>query len=179
MYLRNLKPLVDQGKVSKEQLDSLVRPILVAKVRLGLFEHPYATADTQTHAQMLSQHRAQARTVVAETAVLLRNQGGLLPLAKSVKRVAVIGPLADSQIDANGPWSLTAKPEDTITILKGLREKLPNSTIEYEQGAEIAKAYPSMFDPLFFHSPALTWTAAQSQEHMNRQSRRLGVQRSL
>ncbi len=113
-YLRNLAAQVDKGQISTAQLDDLVRPILAAKYRLGLFENPYADATATTHADMLAKHRALARTAAARSAVLLRNEGNLLPISKSPKRIAVIGPLANNRFDMLGPWSLTAKPEDAV-----------------------------------------------------------------
>jgi beta-glucosidase len=100
-YLDQMKALLDQGKLSVSQLDDLVRPILAAKYHLGLFEHPYADATEQTHAEMLQQHRQIARTAAERSMVLLRNEGGLLPLSKTTRRVAVIGPLGNSKGEMN------------------------------------------------------------------------------
>src|ERR1700722_14524767 len=111
-YLQHMKSLIDQGQLTPAQLDDLVRPILAAKYRLGLFENPYADGTDQTHADMLARHRQAARTAATRSVVLLRNEGGLLPLAKTTKRIAVIGPLGNSPGDMIGPWSLTAKAED-------------------------------------------------------------------
>ena len=70
---------------------------------------------------MLAEHRSLAREAATEAAVLLRNKDDLLPLSNSLKSIAVIGPLADSKIDVNGPWSLTAKSADSATAVEGLR----------------------------------------------------------
>ena len=96
-YLEQMKSLLDKGQLTASQLDDLVRPILAAKYHLGLFEHPYADATEQTHAEMLAKHRQAARTAAARSAVLLRNEGALLPLAKTTKRIAVIGPLGNNK----------------------------------------------------------------------------------
>src|ERR1700738_2370079 len=87
-YLERMKSLLDQGQLTLTQLDDLVRPILVAKYRLGLFENPYADATEQTHAEMLAKHRQIARAAATRSVVLLRNEGDLLPLAKTTKRIA-------------------------------------------------------------------------------------------
>jgi beta-glucosidase len=109
----------------------VVRAILAAKYYLGFFEHPYADAAEQTHAEMLAKHRQAARTAAARSAVLLRNEDGVLPLAKTAKRIAIVGPLGNSKGDMNGPWSLTAKAEDTVSVFEGIRAKLPESQVEF------------------------------------------------
>ena len=167
-YLENMKGLIDSGKVTTAQLDDLVRPILATKYRLGLFEHPYADATDQTHADMLAGHRAAARTAAARTAVLLRNEGNLLPLAKSVKQIAVIGPLGDDKADMNGPWSLTAKPEDSVTVVEGLRAKLPGAHVTYAQGVQVSKLLPSSFDGFLGPRPKPAWTPAEAESEMQK-----------
>ncbi len=145
-YLEQMKALIDKGQLSTSQLDDLVRPILAAKYRLGLFEHPYGDATEQTHSEMLAKHRQAARTAAARSAVLLRNEGALLPLAKTTRRIAVIGPLGNAKADMNGPWSLTAKAEDTVSVFEGIRAKFPDAQVEYAEGVQIAKTFPSSFD---------------------------------
>ena len=122
-YLQYMKSLLAKGQITPSQLDDLVRPILAAKYHLGLFEHPYADATDQTHSEMLAIHRPAARRAAARAAVLLRNEGDLLPLAKTIARISVIGPLGISKGDMNGPWSLTAKAEDTVSVFEGIRSK--------------------------------------------------------
>lgn len=165
-YLEHMKSLLDQGQLTLTQLDDLVRPILVAKYRLGLFENPYADATEQTHAEMLAKHREIARTAAARSVVLLRNEGGLLPLAKTTKRVAVIGPLGNSKDDMNGPWSLTAKAEDAVPVFEGVRAKLPGSQVSYAEGVQIAKAFPSSFDGVIGPKIETPWTPEEADRQM-------------
>ena len=82
------------------------------------------------------------------SAVLLRNEGALLPLAKTARRIAVIGPLGNTKGEMNGPWSLTAKEEDTVSVFEGIRAKLPDSHVEFAEGVQIAKEFPSSFEGL-------------------------------
>jgi beta-glucosidase len=161
-YLEQLKFLIDKGQVTPSQLDDLVRPILAAKYHLGLFEHPYADATDQTHADMLAKHRQAARTAAARSAVLLRNEGGLLPLAKTTRRIAVIGPFANNKEDMNGPWSLTAKAEDTVSVFEGIRAKLPGSNIDYAEGVQIVKEFPSSFDGSLGPRLEQPWSAEEA-----------------
>jgi beta-glucosidase len=165
-YLEQMKSLLDKGQLTATQLDDLVRPILAAKYHLGLFEHPYADATDQTHAEMLAKHRQAARTAAARTAVLLRNEGSLLPLAKDTKRIAVIGPLGNSAADMNGPWSLTAKAEDTVSVFDGIRAKLPNSQVKFAQGVQIAKQYPSSFEGFIGPKIEKPWSADEADRQM-------------
>jgi beta-glucosidase len=161
-YLEQLKFLIDKGQVTPSQLDDLVRPILAAKYHLGLFEHPYGDATDQTHADMLAKHRQAARTAAARSAVLLRNEGGLLPLAKTARRIAVIGPFANNKEDMNGPWSLTAKTEDTVSVFEGIRAKLPGSNVDYAEGVQIVKEFPSSFDGSLGPRLEQPWSAEES-----------------
>jgi beta-glucosidase len=165
-YLEQMKSLVDNGQVTAAQLDDMVRPILAAKYHLGLFDHPYADATDQTHAEMLAKHRGAARTAAARTAVLLRNEGGLLPIAKTVKRIAVIGPLGNSKGDMNGPWSLTAKAEDTVSVFEGIRTKLPGSQVEFAEGVQIAKQFPSSFEGFIGPKLEKPWSTEEADRQM-------------
>ena len=153
-YAENLAKLVQQGRVSTAEIDAMVRPILAAKIRLGLFENPYAKMNSQQVAS--DPHHAElARTAAQRSMVLLRNQDSLLPLAKSGKysSIAVIGPLADSGDDQLSMWGHIGKPNPPVSVLQGIRNKLGNSVrIEYAKGPNIWRDYPSFFeDALHIH----------------------------
>ena len=165
-YLEHMKSLIDTGQLTALQLDDLVRPILAAKYHLGLFEHPYADATDQTHAEMLAKHRQAARTAAARSAVLLRNEGGLLPLAKTTKRIAVIGPLGNSKGDMNGPWSLTAKAEDTVSVFEGIRAKFSDSQVQFAQGVQIAKEFPSSFEGFIGPKIEKPWSPEEAERQI-------------
>lgn len=141
-YLANLPKLVREGKISRLAIDNAVRPILMAKIRLGLFEDPYI--DTKHAEEVLKSpaHRDLERIAASRTAVLLRNQNQLLPLKKTISSLAVIGPLADTQKALQGSWSFAADPTEVVTVLQGIKEKLPASThIEYLPGTEIKREF--------------------------------------
>jgi beta-glucosidase len=161
-----MKSLIDKGQLTTSQLDDMVRPMLAAKYHVGLFEHPYADATEQTHAEMLAKHRQAARTAAARSAVLLRNEGGLLPLAKTTKRIAVIGPLSNSKGDMNGPWSLTAKEEDTVSVSEGIRAKLPDSQVQFAEGVQIAKEFPSSFEGFIGPKIEKPWSLEEADHQM-------------
>jgi beta-glucosidase len=165
-YLENMKSLLDKGQLTPSQLDGLVRPILAAKFHLGLFEHPYADATEQTHAEMLAKHREAARTAAERSVVLLRNEGALLPLSKTARRIAVIGPLANNKADMNGPWSLTAKEEDIVSVFEGIRAKLPGAQVNFAQGLQIAKDFPSSFEGVIGARIEKPWSAEEADRQM-------------
>ena len=146
-YLTNLSKLIQEKKLSTAQLDNMVRPILEAKIRLGLFEHPYIDEAQTDIVLKAPESRALARLAGQRTAVLLRNEGHVLPLNKNLDSLAVIGPLANVQKPLQGPWSFAGEPTDVVTILQGLRNKLPASThIEYAQGADLKREYQNEHD---------------------------------
>lgn len=165
-YLEQMKTLLDKGQIAASMLDDMVRPILAAKYHLGLFEHPYADATEQTHAEMLAKHRQATRTAAERCAVLLRNEGGLLPLAKTRKRIAVIGPLGNNKGEMNGPWSLTAKEDDSVTVFEGIRARLPDSQVQFAQGVQIAKQFPSSFEGLIGPKIEKPWSVDEADRQM-------------
>jgi beta-glucosidase len=165
-YSTGLIDAVHAGRISGRALDEAVRPILETKVKLGLFEHPYADefrAESVTHNPA---HLEAARLAAERSAVLLRNEGGLLPLkAADLKRIAVIGPFADSQVDLLGPWSLAANPADTVTLAAGMRNKLgPAVNVGTTPGVQLARKFPSPFDMLIKAPKEPKWSDAQAKE---------------
>jgi beta-glucosidase len=145
-YREQLPKLLANGTITPSQLDDAVRPILAMKYRLGLFTNPYVDLDRFRAEQVSPAQRDSARKAAEETAVLLRNENSLLPIAKSTKTIALIGPLADSAVDIDGSWSLHANPADSVTVLQGLRTKFPNTKILATTGVEISRGQPSIFD---------------------------------
>ncbi|WP_348268497.1 beta-glucosidase BglX [Edaphobacter paludis] len=166
VYRDNLAKAVKDGLVKQSTIDESVRRILTTKYRLGLFSHPYSDP-SQVAAQLVSpEQRDAARKAAERTAVLLRNEGGLLPLSKSLKSIAVIGPLADSKPDIMGSWSLAGHPADAVTVLEGIRKRFgADATVSWAKGVEIARGQPSIFDSQFpSPQPTLTTDAARDAE---------------
>jgi beta-glucosidase len=144
-----LPEAVETGAVSVEAVDACVRRVLQAKLRLGLFDQPYV--DEQRARAVLADpaHRDVAREAAERSAVLLRNEGGLLPLDRArIGSVAVLGPLADSKRDTLGPWVFDFDLDETVTVLDGLRSRLNGSAeVRYAAGIRPARrVFPSMFD---------------------------------
>jgi beta-glucosidase len=150
VFRDNLAAAVKTGSVKESTIDDSVRDILLMKYRLGLFTNPYVALDRAKAELGSTAQREAAREAAERSAVLLRNQDGLLPLKKSVASIAVVGPLADSKPDIMGSWSLAGHAEDAVTVLEGLRKKLgPAVTINYAKGVEIDRVQPSIFDEQF------------------------------
>ena len=145
-YLENLPGLVEDGSLSMELINEMVRPILAVKVRMGLFENPYVDETLLEKVLTRPDHRQAARLAAQRSMVLLRNEGELLPLSKSVENVAVIGPLADSMEATEGSWMVFGHEPGAVTVLEGIRAKLPQANILYAPGPEIRRDIPSAFD---------------------------------
>jgi beta-glucosidase len=145
-YLESLVDLVNDGSLSLDQIDEMVRPILAIKVRMGLFEHPYVDETLLEKVVALPEHRQASRLAAQRSMVLLRNEGGLLPLAKNQKNVAVIGPLADSMEATEGSWMVFGHNPAAVTVLQGIRARLPGAKVTYAPGPEIRRDFPSFFD---------------------------------
>ncbi|HET6529656.1 MAG TPA: beta-glucosidase BglX [Actinoplanes sp.] len=145
------------GAVSEAVLDASVRRILTAKLRLGLFDAPYVDEDRAREVLADPAHRAVARVAAARSAVLLRNEGGLLPLdAGALGSVAVIGPLADSRRDTLGPWVFDHDLDETVTVVDGIRGKVGDRMrVEHAAGVRVVQRhFPSMFDMWGNNRPA-------------------------
>ena len=153
----HLPEAVERGAVSEEAIDACVRRVLTAKLRLGLFENPYVDEDQARTVLADPAHREVARVAAERSAVLLRNEGNVLPLDPGgLGSVAVIGPLADSKRDTLGPWVFDFDLEETVTVLDGLRSRLGEQTeVRYAPGIRPAqRVFPSMFDMFPGNTPA-------------------------
>ena len=141
-YIQSLGELLAEGAISMEELDDTVRPILEIKSALGLFEHPYIEEGKLEKVAADPTHREAARKTAQRSMVLLRNEGKLLPLSKETKKIAVIGPHADSQDATEGVIGLFNKP-GAVTVLEGIRRKLPNAEITYAPGPWVKRNIPN------------------------------------
>ncbi len=113
-------------------VDEAVRRILRIKYRLGLFDHPYADENREHESLLTPEHRAVARKIAGRTLVLLKNDHETLPLKKNLKSIAVIGPLADDAVSMINTWPADGHPEDAVTLLAGVRNKVsPGTKINY------------------------------------------------
>ena len=156
-----------KGTVQQRTIDEAVRWILLTKYRMGLFEHPYIDPAKAAGQMVTPEQRAAARAVAARTAVLLRDEGQVLPLKTGIKSIAVIGPLADSKPDTMGSWSLAGHYDDTVTVLEGIKRRFGGAGVEIRstKGVEIERGSPTIFDEQFLSpKPTLTTQAERDAE---------------
>jgi beta-glucosidase len=136
------------GRLTQAEVDDAVRAVLEAKLRMGLFEHPYVDEAKAQAVLNDPAHLTLARAAAERSAVLLRNENALLPLdRKAIKSIAVIGPLADSARDALGPWTFPQNKPPAQSILAGLKAKLgPAVRVDYAEGVRMPpRTFPSPF----------------------------------
>jgi beta-glucosidase len=130
--------LLADGRIRMSRLNDAVRRILRVKFRAGLFENPFSQYQpgSETEAQMLKPDAlAAARKAAGRSMVLLKNEGGVLPLDPS-KQTAVIGPLARNQHDMLGPWWGRGDDDDVVTVFDGINEQSPGAT--YAEGCQLS-----------------------------------------
>lgn len=137
-YLNGLPVALERGLVSIAEIDESVRRVLILKARLGLFEDPYRRGAAPESAAVIAQRRRLAREIGARSLVLLTNRDDALPLPSRIRRLALLGPLADAPAEMRGPWWCAAEPDAQISVLSGLREALPQTQILHARGVDIA-----------------------------------------
>jgi beta-glucosidase len=144
-YARYLADLVREGRVPVAVVDEAVRRILRLKFQLGLFDDPYRYSDAARERRVLADpaHAQAARRVARESIVLLKNDGGLLPLAPSLKKIAFIGPLAKATRDNLGGWSVELQGVDYEKAIPSafsqLQQRLGSRTeLLYAQGCTVS-----------------------------------------
>ena len=135
-FILPLRKAVDNGKISQETLDKRVAEILRIKFRLGLFDNPYRGNGKQAEQIVHSkEHQAVSLEAARQSLVLLKNETNLLPLSKSIRSIAVIGPNANEQtqlICRYGPANAPIK-----TVYQGIKELLPHAEVIYKKGCDI------------------------------------------
>lgn len=135
-YISHLKDLVEKGEIPESRVDELCGNLLRLKYRLGLFENPYVAEGKMNFYQPASLDAA--RRAVEQSAVLLKNNG-TLPLSKNVKKIAVIGPMADAKHDQAGTWVFDLEKERCITPLTSLREIYGTKNVLYAPGLTFSR----------------------------------------
>ncbi|MDD5630252.1 MAG: glycoside hydrolase family 3 N-terminal domain-containing protein [Elusimicrobia bacterium] len=138
LYNQNGVELLKSGGLSMKVLDEAVRRVLRVKFRAGLFDQPYA--DESREKELLSPANLKAaRAAAGRSMVLLRNKGGILPLAKDLDSLAVIGPLADDQAALLGSWIGDGRASDAVSILDAVRAAVsPKTKVSSARGCEVS-----------------------------------------
>ncbi|MFI2742113.1 glycoside hydrolase family 3 N-terminal domain-containing protein [Zhouia sp. PK063] len=132
-----LKEAIEKGKVSIETLNYAVRNVLTAKFVTGVFDHPYVDEKKASKIVHSSKNIAIAREVAQESVILLKNENRLLPLSKNIKKIAVIGPNANTMYNQLGDYTAPQPNNKIITVLNGIQNKLPNAKVTYVKGTPI------------------------------------------
>ena len=141
-----------EGRTTQADIDQACRRILEAKYKLGLFDDPYRYCDTTRYAKEVftEANRQEARKIAAESFVLLKNEGNILPLKRQGK-IALIGPLANTRANMPGTWSVAATSERYSTVVEGLRRAVGDKAqVLYAKGCNLmydaqAEADATMF----------------------------------
>lgn len=145
VYRRHLAELVMKGVVPEELIDEAVRRILTVKFKLGLFENPYADLERSRRVVKCREHLEAALEVARKCIVLVKNEG-VLPLRRDLRRIAVIGPLADDRDAVLGCWRALGDPRDAVSVLEGIRRKVPGGTeVIHAKGCDVASEDRSGF----------------------------------
>ena len=162
------------GRITASQLDDGVRPILEMKIRLGLFERPFVDESKVDSVLNRQSSRELERKLAARSMVLLRNQNHTLPLTTSLKKVALIGPLANSATDMEGGWTVEGlfgggPKSHVVTVEEGLKNKLgADAQITVVSGPALRRDYPSPIDALLGKKPTPVPTPAEVEESLHR-----------
>lgn len=140
-YLGTLEQSLEEGRIPMADIDRACRLILEAKYKLGLFDDPYRYCDPQRAATQIytPAHRAEARRIAGESFVLLKNDGGVLPLARK-GTIAVVGPLAASRENMPGTWSVAADLTKPLTLVEGVRQVAGRKVdVLYAKGSNVVR----------------------------------------
>ncbi|NWB98105.1 beta-glucosidase BglX [Pseudomonas gingeri] len=149
LYQQELPALVRAGVIPQQRLDDAVRRVLEAKEKLGLFDAPYRYSDpAREQARLLMpQTRALAREAAQKSIVLLKNDKALLPLRKDLHALLVVGALADDALSTLGPWHAEGRPEESVSVLAGIKQAVsPNTAVTYISAASPLDHPPAEID---------------------------------
>lgn len=149
-YMAELPKLVQEGKVDPKLIDDAARRILVKKFEMGLFDDPYRFSNEKRQKEQLNnqENRKFGREFGSKSIVLLKNQKNILPLSRSTKTIALIGPFGKETSANHGFWSVAFKDDSQriITQFDGIKNQLDkNSTLLYAKGANVDDQDKSMF----------------------------------
>jgi beta-glucosidase len=154
-YVAELPQLARSGIVDEKWIDEAVRRVLRVKFHLGLFDDPYRYSDEAREARELlsAENLNAAREVARKSIVLLKNEGGLLPLREDLRNIAVIGPLANDKDSPLGSWRAQAETNSAVSLLEGIRAAAGGGTqVNYAEGAQLAAGERSFLRGLSFNT---------------------------
>lgn len=149
-YMAELPKLVQEGKVDTKLIDDAARRILVKKFEMGLFDDPYRFSNEKRQKEQTNnqENRKFGREFGSKSIVLLKNEKNILPLSRSTKTIALIGPFGKETSANHGFWSVAFKDDNQriVTQFDGIKNQLDkNSTLLYAKGANADDQDRSMF----------------------------------
>jgi len=153
-YEANLAKLLDENKISIDDINDAVKRILRIKFQLGLFDDPYKYCDEEREKNNVytKEHLEIARDGAKKSIVLLKNRDEILPISKDVKSIAIIGPLADDKNTPLGNWRGKGEYNTAISLLEGVKSKVSKNTkIYFEKGIELTKPTVEPGNNQFLH----------------------------
>lgn len=133
----NLCHAVQSGQMDKAVIDTAVCRVLRMKFEMGLFEHPYVDPKIAAKTVRRKEHIELARKIAQSSITLLKNENSILPLSKTINKVAVIGPNADNRYNMLGDYTAPQEDSNVKTVLDGIITKLSPSRVEYVRGCAI------------------------------------------
>ena len=137
-FLKDLVASVREGAVPETLVDRSVRRVLRQKIRLGLFERHQADVERAVLTVHSAEHQELALEAAREGVVLLKNEGGLLPLDRArVRRIAVVGPNADDALNQLGDYTAKKVLQPVTTVLAGIRAAAPRAVVTHVKGCDV------------------------------------------
>ena len=131
-WQKGIQNLVESGKMERSVLEQAARRVLRTKMLLGLFENPYTDVTRAPRILRCGEHLSLAEEIARKSFVLLKNEDGMLPLSKDLNTVALIGPCANTPMC--GDYTHQVNKKNVVTLLEGIREKMPELNVLYEEG---------------------------------------------
>lgn len=162
VFQHALLDCLEHGYLSETDLDRAVKSILRVKFALGLFDHPMVNSELNARVHRSEQHLRLSLESARESMTLLKNEHGLLPLTKSIRRVAIIGPNADTarygdyEQESNGLH---------ISLLQGVQQIVPRATVTYDGGSEIPTAIAKTDDAEVIIAALGEWQGISGEGH--------------
>ena len=145
---KSLIEAVKDGKISEKEIDISLKRLFTIRFRLGMFDPPEMVKYAQIPISVLESqpHKDHSLKMARESIVLLRNEKNLLPLSKSIKKIAVLGPNADNANTQLGNYN--GQPSVVTTVLQGIKNKLPNTEIFYSKATNFVDTVERDFSKL-------------------------------
>jgi len=146
-YKKELEKLVKSGKVAEKYIDDAVRRILYKKFELGLFDNPYRFSDEKREQKVMNdpKYKAVALAAAQKSIVLLKNNNSTLPLSKSIKNLALIGPLVNAKRDQAGNWTVYIDTANIVSVHEGVKQKVKGTKLSYAQGTTVKDSLTNGF----------------------------------